>query len=446
MSQDIILKKPDFVKVLSSETNPQEIQLLHNSRNLDIIRILHQLDNIASLNDITLKFAEEASDDQAKSESTIYRALQDLKSDNIVYESGQRVIEGKTQSQTLYSLTSKYILINEPRIDWDSSRGKLLFKEILQIFQILYPDILIDELCLFEWVTEFQRTVDTYKTQLISSNDKEILDLISIWSFMTINDLMEYIGWLTVLLAKPVSQHRFQVCFQKHEGQHPTPNKALALAEESTDRHSVDLIREWPKILAFLPENDPARKYLSDPVYKILLSVFSDGILSMKDIIAKYNSKSKPVERNVSTIYRYVNTLKSIKLVKEVGQRVVRGKKATEKLYALQGRIISLEEIKNWDHEQRRWILEATIKIINHLFPELPVLDPERFLRFRQKATALEVEIIEKIQSVEDNTIVQLLYKYEWLDFWLIYTTFIDFYFFYNIQDLYGALTDCLHP
>ena len=145
-----------------------------------------------------------------------------------------------------------------------------------------------------------------------------------------------------------------------------------------------------------------------------------------------------------STIYRYVQTLKSLQLVKEVGQRVVTGKKATEKLYALKGRMISFEEIKTWDSDQRQWILDATIKILQHLFPELPVIDREKFLQFRLKATAIEVECVERIQSFENNAVKQILYKYEWQDFWLIYTTLIDFYFFYNIPELLRELHGCL--
>ena len=131
-------------------------------------------------------------------------------------------------------------------------------------------------------------------------------------------------------------------------------------------------------------------------------------------------------------------------LVEEVGQRVVKDKKATEKLFALKSRIVSSEDIKNWESEDRQWILRSTMEILAYLHPELGEFNVSKLQQFRVDITKLEVELNKKLSRYQDKVIVKKLYQYNWKDFWLIYTTLLDFYIYLTYPNLLETFTSCL--
>ncbi|MFW9917759.1 MAG: hypothetical protein ACFFGZ_19320, partial [Candidatus Thorarchaeota archaeon] len=207
--QDIIIREPALVMATLSQ---EQVALLQNPRYLDLVRVLHEK-GAMTIEEIAEEYAALARSDQAKSESTVYRYLSLLKGQNIVQETGQRVIPGKIHSRTLYSLTAKYLIVNEPEVDWEGDYGKKLFKDVVSILRALYPEKSIDEKALFQWQLRFQRIASADRRKLIDSKDSDILKLLSVWGPYTVMDLMEYLGWNSVLLADPTIQEDFLNCF-----------------------------------------------------------------------------------------------------------------------------------------------------------------------------------------------------------------------------------------
>lgn len=440
--QDIIIQEPELVLATLTE---EQIAILKNPRYLNLIKIIHEKGSL-SLAEMTEEYASQAKDDQAKSESTVYRYLTVLKEHNIVHEAGQRIFEGKTLSQTLYSLTYQFVIIYEPEIDWEGSYGWRIFKEIARILKIIYPNKPIDEEALFQWQLHFQRTVDADKQRLISSRNPEILEILSVWAPWSINDIMEAFGWLSVLIKVPSAQQDFLKCFDAS-----SENKSASLSSRVDSIKKIakvayrDVIRQLPDIQFILPTNDPRRHYIENPAYIPLFHVLRDGSMTIEELVEKYNQVA-PVSRTRSTIYRYVNTLKNAKLVIEVGQRVTPGKKATQKLYAPVARMIIFqdEQLLGWDSERNLWLLDSIIKILRFLYPELPKVNKKCFREFLIAVWQYIKVGLSKLSPTKNKDVFDLLHTYNWTEFYVAYTTFLDYDVYLNNPNLYEQLRQCL--
>ncbi len=438
--QDIIIQEQELVM---TTLNDDQVALLNNPRYLKLIKIIHQKSPM-TITEIAEEYAEIMKDDQAKSQSSVYRYLVLLKKHKIVQEAGQRVIEGQTLSQTLYSLTTKYLIVDEPEIDWEGNYGRRIFKEILQILRNLYPNKTIDEKALFQWQLHFQHVVDEGKRKLVNSKNHEILECLSVWAPSSINDLINATGWISVLLKDPSSQQSFLKCFNN--------SSELETAFESSSTNNAkrkekavfqDVIRHFPDLLVVLPTNDPRCRYFDKPAYIPLIHVLRDGPMSIEELVEKYNQIAT-IPRKRSTIYRYIKTLRNAKLVKVVGQRVFFGKKATQKLYGPMYRVISFEGEYDpmWESEIRLWLLDVSIKIFSFLYPELPKANMKCFQGFRVSNMQYRDEAIIKLKLLEKKTF-ELLNSCAWKEFYLKLTTIVDYDFFLNIPNMYEHLQKC---
>ncbi|MFX0113205.1 MAG: hypothetical protein ACFFB3_01520 [Candidatus Hodarchaeota archaeon] len=439
--QDIIIQEPQLVM---ASLNQMQISLLETPRYLDLVRIIHEKGPL-TLAEIVEEYAALAKDDQAKSESTVYRYLTLLKDNNLVQEAGQRITEGKTHSRTLYSLTARFLIIDQPEIDWKSHYGQGLFKNLVRMLEILYPNKIIDEKALFQWQLEFQQTVDEDKRRLINSKDPEILDILSAWAPYDVHDLMEFLGWISILIKDSTVQQRFLRCFNLSSKLDAVP---LCAENEITPENSqtpyLDIIRHVPDLFCHLPRDDSRSPYLEKPAYLPLFYALRDRPMTIDELKAKYNEVA-PVSRNLSTIYRYIKTLREVDLVIEMGQRVIHGQKATQKLYGPVARVISFrgKYEPEWTSEPREWLLEAVIKMLQFLYPDLPPIDKEKFREFRATASQYEHEGNRRFNLPENKQIIELLHKCDWRTFYQMYTTFWDYYYFTNITDLPGRLQKC---
>ncbi|MFX0115255.1 MAG: hypothetical protein ACFFB3_11970 [Candidatus Hodarchaeota archaeon] len=440
--QDVIIQEPELVM---SAFNQDQIALLQSPRYLDLIRIIHEKGPL-TLEDIATEYAVLAKDDQAKSESTVYRYLTLLKQSKLVQEAGQRIREGKAHSKTLYSLAARYLIIDQPEIDWKSSYGQGVFKNLVAMLRILYRDKPIDEKALFQWQLKFQQVVDEAKNRLINSKNPDILDILSVWAPYTIMDMMEYIGWVSFLIKEPNAQDSFLKCFESNSELEATPFPTNADKAQGKDHIAFrDVIRRFPEIYCDLMEEDPRRSYLEKSAYFPLFHVLRDRPMSIEEIAEKYNEVAL-VPRKLQTIYRYIKTLQEAILVIEVGQRVTHGKKTTQKLYGTIARLVSFQGKyePEWKNERRVWLLEAIIKIIHFLYPHLPKIDKEGFREFRIMGSKYEHEGNYLFNLPENRKIIELFHNCHWKTFYQMYTTFWDYYYFLNIPNLYERLEKCL--
>ncbi|MFQ5820371.1 MAG: hypothetical protein ACE5I5_10320 [Candidatus Heimdallarchaeota archaeon] len=438
--QDIIIQEPDPLMV--SLTGDQ-ISLLKNPRYLNLVKVIHEKGPM-TLADMAEEYAILAKDDEAKSESTVYRILNELKQSNIVQEAGKRLIERKPLSQTLYSLTTKYIILDEEEIDWEGSDGQRIFQEIVKILQILNPDKSIDDKALFQWQLQFQHQVDTDKQKLINSNNPQILEMLSVWAPTRINNIVEALGWLSVLIKDPNAQQDYLNCFSDaSEGETVSLSTKVDTLKRSTKGAYRDVINQYPEIKCEIMEDNPRRQYFDKPAYRPLFHVLKDGPLTIKELVSKYNEVA-PVQRTPSTISRYVKTLKEVNLLIEVGIRVTQGKIATQKLYGPIARMIALDKTcDTWDDERCDQLLDTLIQLFQFLYPDLPKADKECLRNFHIASYEYVKIAFSKFSEPENENIRKLLHSYNWQDFFVALTGFLDHQIFLNMPNMREQLLKC---
>jgi len=443
--QDIIIQEPELL--LASLTQDQ-IAILKNPRYLNLIKVIQK--GPLTLAEMAEEYAALAKDDEAKSESTVYRLLTDLKHNDLVQEAGKRLIEGKPLSQTLYSLTTKYIILDEQEIDWEGSDGQRIFQEIVKILTILYPDKSIDKEALLKWQLRFQRQVDEEKQKLISSKSPEIYELLSVWAPASINDTFEALGWLSVLLKNPDAHEDYLKCFMDAKDvDEASFTSKVDTTKISTTGAYRDVIRRYPFIKYLLEPDDPRSGLIEKPAYRPLFHILYDKPMTIKELVEKYNQVST-VSRTHSTISRYVKTLKEANLVIEMGIRVTQGKKATQKLYGPIARMIGLEkERHSWDDEKCEkcdWLLDTLIQLFLFLYPDLPKANKECLRQFHV-ATYKNVDYaFATLDAPENDNVRKLLHSYSGQDFYVIITSFLDHYIFLKTPNLHNRLRQCFSP
>ncbi len=441
-SEDVIIQKQELVMLL---VNPDQIALLKNPRYLTLVEIIHR-NGPLTLSDMAKEYARLAKDDRAKSESTVYRHFIVLKKHGIVQEIGQQIIEGKTLSQTLYSLTAKFIIIDELEIDWQDNAGRKIFKDLVKILKILYPEKSIDEKALFQWQLQFQQIVDLNKKKILNSEEPELLGMLSAWAPYDPHDFFEFLGWNLVLLTYPSAQEDFLNCFNKSTTlENESPSSMLDDATKKKGGLAFkDVVRRFPKLFCNLSDIDPKARYFEKPSYPPLFHVLRDGSFTIKELTERYNQVAS-IPRKASTITRYVKTLKDANLVIEVGQRVIHGKKATQKLYGPIARLISFhgKYEPDWESEIRLFLLDSLIKIITYLYPNYSPINRNCYREFRITATSYEEEGNKRISLPENRKILEVLHDYEWNDYYILYTSLWDYYYFLNIPNLFERLMKC---
>ncbi len=112
---------------------------------------------------------------------------------------------------------------------------------------------------------------------------------------------------------------------------------------------SEDKIWDEPKTVMFITNPDQIAKINSNDHYPII-AYLRHGFHTVKEITEAYplfSSDPEKYRKSDKTIYRYLNELKKLGLVKVVGQRVIRGQTATEKIWGRTARIFYLDHDEN---------------------------------------------------------------------------------------------------
>lgn len=442
--QDIIIREPELVLVLNSD----QIALLKYPRYMSLLKILYQKGPLI-LGDLTEEYAKLVKEDMAKSESSIFRYLTVLKENNLIQEAGQQVVEGKAHSKTLYSLIAKYLIDYEFKKDWAGSHGQMVFQELLKLLKILYPQKLIDEQALYQWQLRFQHSINADVKRLLTSKDPEILEILSIWTLYPFYDIISYLTWESFLIRESNAQENFLNCFTDSLGDEPTSLPSIINEDQEKEQATFrDVIRQFPDFFYGLSASDPRRHYLENPSYIPLFHVLRDGPMTIKELVEQYNQVA-PVPKTRKTIYRYVKKLKKSKLVIEMGQRVIQGKRTTQKLYGPVCRnITDLGEYDpEWKSEQRLLLNNFLVILLNFLHPELPKINKECFHEFRAFVSHHGyIELIKELNLPKNRKAFELLHSHAYKEYYLIITSIFDYYFFLNIPNMHERLQKCFSP
>jgi len=116
-------------------------------------------------------------------------------------------------------------------------------------------------------------------------------------------------------------------------------------AEDINSVESEDKIWDEPETVMFITDPEQIDKINSNDHYPII-AYLRHGYHTVKEITDAYplfSSNPEKSKKSDKTIYRYLNELKKINLVKVVGQRVIRGQTATEKIWGRTAKIFYLD-------------------------------------------------------------------------------------------------------
>lgn len=437
--QDVIISEPELVK---TNLNPDQIKILRNPRYLNLLKILYQKGPL-TIDDLTEEYTILVEIAKARSKTTIYRYIILLKTSNIVQEAGQRIVEGKIHSKTLYSLTANYYIIDE---GGNGNRDQVIFKELINLLRLIYPHKMINEKTLNQWHKRLIESIDEDKQRLISSGNAEILEILSIWTPYSFNDIIAFLGWESFLLKDPRAQEEFSKCFSDSK---TIDTKYRPSIDSKKQKEEIgkfrDVITHFPEFWYGLPTNDPRRRYLEKSSYFPLFHVLQDGPMTIKELTERYN-KAASFPKTEKTIYRYIKTLKDANLVIEMGYRVIQGKKTTQKLYGpISRNIVYIGEFDpDWETDQRQWLLDSLVKMIEFLHPDLPEINRRCFHEFRAFMSHHgDRELIQKLKLQENRKAYELLHYYSWNDWLTIIEMLYDYYFFLNIPDLNKRFRKC---
>ncbi|MHA2333478.1 MAG: hypothetical protein ACXAEU_15755, partial [Candidatus Hodarchaeales archaeon] len=378
---DIIINEPELA---ISTLNPDQIKILRNPRYLNLLKIMHKKGPL-TINDLTEEYSKLVEVNKVRSKTTIYRYITQLKRSSIIQEAGKRVVEGKAHNKTLYWLTANNFIVDEKGNEWKGSREQIIFKELMKILKILYPRKMINEKALYQWHKRLQQSIIADKKLLINSGNPEILEILSIWTPYSFDDIIAFLGWESFLLKEPSAQEDFLKCFS--DSKMSTTEQSSSIESDKYEKvkeNFRDVITQFPEFWHGLSTNDPRHRYLEKSSYVPLFHVLQDGPMTIKEITKSYNEVAS-IPKTQKTIYRYIKTLKDTNLIIEMGYRVIQGKKTTQKLYGpISRNIVYIGEFDpDWETNQRQWLLDSIILLLNFLHPDLPKIDRKCFHEYR---------------------------------------------------------------
>ncbi len=107
----------------------------------------------------------------------------------------------------------------------------------------------------------------------------------------------------------------------------------------------IDVIHTTPKTIEFISDPQKIKLLLNNELYPII-ALLRHGNFTAKEITELYSTYSgsgyKP--KSEKTIYRYLKELKEAGLIDEVGQRVIKGQTATEKIWGRTAKVFYIQQ------------------------------------------------------------------------------------------------------
>lgn len=218
--KDIITYEPLGLKIIDDEKG---IQALKDPNLYPIVAILRE--NPMTVKEIEVAYSEEAKkygSHEPKSDKTIYRYLKTLEEAGLVTPAGQRVVIGKTATETLFSRTAYIFLTTvEESKWWDSKDGQ----EFVEKIGIPVGYNLGDYEPSIECLTKFMARLDNAKAaelaNIASAEDKQLISKLSGKDWHLINKLLYYIGTFSVFLKQPEYLEDLRRCFKKRRKKKP---------------------------------------------------------------------------------------------------------------------------------------------------------------------------------------------------------------------------------
>jgi DNA-binding transcriptional ArsR family regulator len=211
--QDVITFKPERIKIIYDQ---KIIEILLDPNHVPIIRVLRK--GPMTVREIEEAYANEATNDpdlEAKSDKTIYRYLKVLEDAKLVVPAGQRVVIGKTATETLFSRTAHVFITGQSEHEyWSCETGKDLCDKIAQMLSKIFGDKKADKACIMKFMNEFDTIGNQYIINLVEEADDEMLDLITGIDWAYKDKLLNYVTVFAIALNNPEIFEKLRACFK----------------------------------------------------------------------------------------------------------------------------------------------------------------------------------------------------------------------------------------
>ena len=434
IDENIPLKKMDFTDIQSG--------ILRNPRYRFLLGIIQN--NAPITFDEMFEEYQKLDNVESKSESTVYRLLQTLKEEKLVIEVGRRVIEGQILTKSLYSLTAKYYLLDYFDPDWTSKEGKKLFYEVLKIIKLWYKDKAIHERKYYDWICYYQKLMDINHKKLVDTEDPELLEIFSVFSHPNLQLIFKNALFVSILLQDENLIKKLEECFLPKNTKLTADMKFEEPIEQDEENYT-DVILKFPEIYYFIDSKDPRLTKWRGYEYRIMFRVLELGPLPMSEIIDLYNEISITPKKS-STIYRYIKELKDDGLALEVGRRVIKGKRATEKLIGLSGKWIVSEvtfDVLN-ANSYLNAITDRTLKVLLHLFPDIKSIDLKLLRVYKKVLFNIEQSIRDNLNKPENKEIKRLITSQPYKVFIDLYAPVADTICYLKYTNIFEDLHECI--
>lgn len=212
-SQDVINFKPERIKIIREKA---VMDALYDPNHYPIIKALRK--GPMTVREIEEAYKKEAKTNEeldAKSDKTIYRYLKVLEKANLVVPAGQRVVLGKTATETLFARTAEaFLMHSEEKDHWESESGKLFSKTLGKMLGKAFGDRTPDFECFKKFMQEYEKEMNNQTIAVMESADDELLDLFASIEWKTKNKVLIYAGCLTIALNEPKLFEKLQKCFK----------------------------------------------------------------------------------------------------------------------------------------------------------------------------------------------------------------------------------------
>ncbi len=218
--QDIITYKPSAIKIIRDEK--VEIEKAGKTESVSVMSIILDPNHYPiikalrkgpmTVRELKLQYEKTASESdevEEKSDKSIYRYLKVLEKADLVVPAGQRVVLGKTATETLFERTARVFLLHGEKEEKSDDHSKRL-AELLGRIEGKKPNLK----CLTEFMKKWKRVSQKHITQLVEGADEETLELITTGKFEEIDDLLFTLGLFSWILNNPDIHTELRNCFK----------------------------------------------------------------------------------------------------------------------------------------------------------------------------------------------------------------------------------------
>lgn len=208
--------QPEIVKIVCEE---DKLALLKDPKYVPIIKMLRK--RPMTVKEIEAEYNQGFEDESdKKSDKTLYRYLKELENAALVIPTGQRVVIGRTATETLYGRTAKIFYLGQnDKVEEHFSKNPKMISAISNLIKrYLDTDNLeTDENQLISLLTKFHNVSVNEITKILETSKPEDLNIFTDMDFEDINYVLDSVGAIIILMKYMDLHEELMKSFRKKE-------------------------------------------------------------------------------------------------------------------------------------------------------------------------------------------------------------------------------------